>query len=80
MYKNVSNHDMIVEKLASMSLEEFLDLGNDGLSYIKSVKDKDGNDIYALHAANGSHIATGQDILLLKAIAVQNELTAMALQ
>ena len=77
---NISRHDTMIDRLINLSHEEFLDLGSDGLSYIKYVGNQDGHDIYALHAANGSHIATGQDIGILKSIAGQNELAAMALQ
>lgn len=75
-----SHHDMIIHKLESLSVQEFLNLGADGLSYIKQVGSQDGNPLYALHSANGSHIATGSDVATLKHIALQNELAPMPLQ
>jgi len=72
------NLDVILEKLSDLSDTEFLDLGNGGLSYIKSVEGVD--DTYALHAADGSHIATGQDMATLHVIAKQQDLIPMTIQ
>ena len=81
MDKNsITHHDLIIRKLANLSSEEFMDLGSDGLSYIKPVATKGGTALYALHSANGSHIATGQDIATLKTIAMQQSLAPMSLQ
>ncbi len=71
---------MIIKRLASLTRQEFLNLGTDGLSYIKPVDGQDGKEMYALHSANGSHIATGTDIAALKTIAVDQHLAPMSLQ
>jgi len=72
--------EVILEKLSGLSDTEFLDLGNGGLSYIKSLGDIDDVATYALHAADGSHIATGQDMATLHVIAKQQNLIPMTIQ
>ena len=74
------NLEVILEKLSGLSDTEFLDLGNGGLSYIKSVDGVDDVQTYALHAADGSHIATGQDMAVLHVIAKQQDLIPMTIQ
>lgn len=74
------NLDVILEKLSGLSDAEFLDLGNGGLSYIKLVDGATDQKTYALHAADGSHIATGQDIATLHVIAKQQDLISMTIQ
>lgn len=74
------NIEIILEKLSGLTDTEFLDLGNGGLSYIKSVGFNDDNEIYALHGADGTHIATGQDMETLHVIAQQNNLIPMTIQ
>jgi len=73
--------DIIAEKLTAMTAQEFLNLGADGLSYIKDLgKGKDGSALYALHAGDGSHIATGQDPDALRVIAKQHHTLPMQVQ
>lgn len=73
-------HDIIVEKLSGLTDAEFLGLGNDGLSYIKPLGEQNGIILYALHGADGSHIATGQDMATLSVIAKQSHLIPMNVQ
>lgn len=73
-------HNDIAERLSSLSAPEFLALGADGLAYIKPVTSHDDQMTYAIHAADGSHIATGQDLGVLKAIAMQHNLVPMQIQ
>lgn len=75
-----TQHDKMVKRLIDLSDEEFLGFGSDGLSYIKCVDDHQGLKLYALHSADGSHIATGQDLAAVQAIAIQNELVPVAVQ
>lgn len=78
---NLTNpHDLMVEKLSGLSSEEFLDFGSDGLSYIKSLKNTQGIRLYALHSADGSHIATGQDMAAIHDIAIKNQLVPVVVQ
>ncbi len=77
---NDLNLDKILEKLSGLSDAEFLDLGNGGLSYIKSVGHHDAHELFALHGADGSHIATGQDVAALHVIAKQHQLIPMTIQ
>lgn len=74
------DYKVILEKLSALSMDQFLDLGMGGLSYIKPVGVVNGKSVYALHGADGSHIATGQDVLTLNVIATQNNLIPMSLQ
>lgn len=81
MDKNsISAHDVMVRQLEKLSNEEFMNFGTDGLSYIKPVPGKEGFKLYSLHSANGSHIATGQDLAMLQSIAAENHLVSVALQ
>ena len=57
-----------------------MDLGMGGLSYIRSVGHVNGKMLYSLHGADGSHIATGQDMATLHVIASQNNLIPMSVQ
>jgi hypothetical protein len=74
------DYKVILEKLSALSLDQFMDLGMGGLSYIKPAGNINGKPIYALHGADGSHIATGQDIPTLHVIASQNNLIPMSIQ
>lgn len=74
------DHDLIVEKLIALSAREFLHLGNDGLSYIRPVGFQNGKNTFTLCGADGSHIATGQDVETLHVIARQNNLIPMQIQ
>ena len=81
MIKNTDlDHEVMLEKLSALTAEEFLGLGSEGLSYIKYVGHYDGKDTYTLFAADGSHIATGQDAETLRVIARQNSLISMSIQ
>jgi len=75
-----SNKCITVENLEALTAEEFLSLGFGGLSYIKSIGQHDGHSLFALHGADGSHIATGQDVPTLRRIAVENHLVPMGMQ
>lgn len=71
----------IAERLSSMSTLEFLELGTDGLAYIKPVAtEREDEQFYTIFAANGAHIASGQDIDVLQAIARQHNLIPLNLQ
>ena len=74
------NLDVITQKLTRLSDDEFLGLGAGGLSYIKPIDHQESYDLYALHGADGSHIATGQDADVLHVIARQNNLIPMTVQ
>lgn len=73
-------HNDIAHRLSSLSAIEFMELGADGLAYIKPVSSQDDTQTYSIHSANGSHIATGQDLMLLHAIAKQHNLVPMSIQ
>ena len=73
-------HDEMVSKLESLTSREFLALGMDGLAYIKPLGKVNDVLTYTVHAADGTHIATGPDAMVLKAIANQQNLTAMSVQ
>jgi hypothetical protein len=80
MLKNSDlEYTLILEKLTALTSQEFLGLGADGLGYIKAMGMNDGKETYTLHAADGSHIATGQDVATLHIIARQNGLIPMAI-
>lgn len=72
--------ELIVKQLTSMSEQDFKALGSEGLAYIKLVGKVDDVDMYAVHAADGSHIASGQDVALLRAIANQQNYVATVTQ
>lgn len=78
------NNDELFENMAdrlqSLSTIEFLALGMDGLAYIKPLGVIDDVETYTVCAADGTHIATGPDAMVLKAIATQQNLTAMSIQ
>jgi len=68
------------KKLSSMTQDEFLDLGHDGMSYIKRIEHNDEGVLYALHAANGHHIATGQNMDHIQKIAFEHHLVPLSIQ
>ena len=76
------DQDLVVEKLMALSTEEFQDFGAEGLGYIKVLGEMDESDqpLFALHSANGSHIATGDDMNALLSIASQNHMVPMSVQ
>lgn len=78
MQKN--NDDALTERLTMMSVGEFMALGTDGVAYIKPMGIVDDAPTYAVHAADGSHIASGPDIALLRAIAGQQNLVSVMQQ
>jgi hypothetical protein len=67
-------------RLQALSTIEFLALGMDGLAYIRPLGLVDDVETYTVCAADGTHIATGPDAMVLKAIANQQNLTAMSIQ
>lgn len=67
-------------RLSSLSTLEFLELGTEGLAYIKPVAMREDEQVYSIFAANGSHIASGQDVDVLQAIARQYNLIPLSLQ
>lgn len=77
---NDLNLNIILEKLSGLTDTEFLNLGSGGLSYIKSAGHRDNHELFALHGADGSHIATGQDVETLHVIAKQHDLLPMTIQ
>lgn len=77
---NSQNNDDMATKLASLSVVEFLALGTDGLAYIKPTDIIDDVQTYSMNAADGTHIASGQDTAVLRAIAQQQNLTAVTVQ
>lgn len=76
----LTNHHDVIEHLQSLTAKEFLDFGADGLSYIKPAGIVNDKPIFALHSADGSHIATGQDIPTLRTIAQQHNMVPTNLQ
>jgi hypothetical protein len=78
--KNQHHDSLISQQLAALSTQDFLNLGNDGLSYIRSISHEDGHIAYALFGADGSHISSKQDIETLHVIARQNNLIPMSVQ
>ena len=76
----MNDHKNLSEKLSNMTEEEFLDLGDGGLSYIKVMHGDDNEIIYALHTAKGDHIATGQDINQIHQIALDHHLIPVSVQ
>lgn len=79
--QNDKMHDLIVAQLSAMSAVDFLSLGVDGLAYIRPMVDKAGNaSLYAVYAADGTEIATGSDIAILRAIAMRQNLVPMTVQ
>jgi hypothetical protein len=75
------NLDVIAEKLTAMTAQEFLNLGADGLAYIKNIgPNENGQDLYALFSADGGHIATGQDVEKLKIIATSQTFLPLSVQ
>jgi hypothetical protein len=76
----MEEHRDLSEKLSNMTPEEFLDLGDGGLSYIKITHGKNNEIIYALHTAKGDHIATGQDSNLIQKIALEQHLIPVSVQ
>jgi len=81
MIKNTNyDDDAVLQRLSTLSVQEFLDLGSDGLSYIRSAGTRDGVENFTLCGADGSHIATGQNIQALYVIAKQHDLIPMSVQ
>lgn len=78
--ENKTGHDPVTSRLANLSAGEFMALGADGLAYIRRVKGDDPLAVYAVHSADGNHIASGPDIAVLRAIAAQQNLVTMPLQ
>ena len=74
------NQDGMAQQLAALSIEDFLNLGNDGLSYIRLVDRRDGGQAYALYGADGSFISSKEDIEALYVTARQNNLTPLVVQ
>jgi len=70
----------ITTRLSSLSPLEFLELGADGFAYIKPTIMVENEQIYSIFAANGSHIASGQNIDVLHALARQHNLVPLNLQ
>ena len=75
-----NSNDNLTEKLTLMSAGDFKALGTDGVAYIKSMGIVDDIPSYAVHAADGSHIASGPDIAVLRAIAGQQNLVSVMQQ
>lgn len=81
MNKDTDLHpDHISKKLAALTDAEFLDLGAGGLSYITISAHHQDEPVYTLHGADGSHIATGQDLNTIHVIAQQHHLIPMSVQ
>jgi hypothetical protein len=69
----------MIERLSAMSPQEFLELGANGFSYIKTISLKNETPLFMLCAADGSHIATGQNFSTLEVIARQNNLVSLTI-
>ena len=77
----INDHDIVAERLTSLSQDEFLHLGAGGLSYIKPIVSTNGDVLqYSLHSASGKLMAAEDSIALLKAIAAQNGMMPMMVQ
>lgn len=72
--------DTIVHHISSMSENDFQAFGADGLAYIRSTGFVDNIQTFSVHAADGSHIASGPDVAMLQAIAMQDNRVAMMIQ
>jgi hypothetical protein len=72
-------HDLLTNHIKTMSENDFQALGADGLAYIRPTGENNNVPTYAVHSADGSHIASGPDIAILQAIALQHNRVAVLL-
>jgi hypothetical protein len=70
-------YQSLVKKLVAMGDNDFLQFGSEGLSYIKPVNGQNDEKVFALHAGNGAHLATSQNIDILKAYAAQHNMVSV---
>ena len=76
---NDTINDILTNHIKTMSDHDFKALGAEGLAYIRPTGENNNVATYAVHSADGSHIASGPDIAILQAIALQHNRIAVLL-
>ncbi|MDJ0949422.1 MAG: DUF1150 family protein [Alphaproteobacteria bacterium] len=67
-----------LERLRAITPQDFAVLGLNDVAYVKSVKDKDGKTVYAVHAADGSEMAVLDDREVAFAAIRQNDMEPLS--